>query len=417
MKKILSQFYAAHTSDKDARDIDLSNPYVSRAKALNDNLDTLFVVREDVVETDNDAVEVVYTVVYQSASKVAIDFVRGKPTTTEPSGTLKKSHIGFNYYRWDGHGNFAKYGNIGLNRMLCEAINLWDEQGNLINEAEWIASIKATKAYPCLNWIPKGEGATHDEQWSNDPTKGTTKADYSRMAALVKKAAIMFAPHTEYIELENETNRWWKGEIERYTAQEFAALQSAMYDAVKSVTNLKVVMTGLAYFDEPYMLEAKQWWVENNNGLMPFDVIAAHHYCNKGNKEMKVEVTEAWSPEDDNFAARAKRWTTFCKKEFGNKPCWLGEFGYAVNESDAFQWTGFSQSAPDAKTGAKWTIDQARIAIENGFDKVQIFEFQDHPTSHTYSRCGHHFANEDPAPRTVKEYGKEFFKLYDKLTE
>jgi hypothetical protein len=189
----------------------------------------------------------------------------------------------------------------------------------------------------------------------------------------------------KYVELENEPNRWWKGDGQKYTPQQFASLQIAMYKAAKGADpNIKVVMSGLSYMDEAYLLECIPYW----GSSFPFDVVNVHHYCNEGNKEMRVELTKACSPERDNFKARCERFIAFSKLQFGDIPVWLTEAGYDSNATGNVIASPQSATANDA---AKWNTELTTIAINAGFEKVMLYKLFDLGDAGLFQASGNYY--------------------------
>ncbi len=379
--------------------------------------------------------------------KVLMNVITDINTDPDPNTKGFKERIGFNFFGWDGLPKYSK------NRMFVPMTSIFSDSGLLTvtqtNSGNYNLDDLLLKAngsvFLCLSWAlmslrnNKSDGyggADKDFIWKNPGTTGLKPEDYSIAAEAVWQIVARYgfkthptsklkvnstpawnnAPFTaplsglgllKEIEIENETNRWWKDELSSYTPQQFAAFMVAMYKAVKDADpSMKVIMPGLAFFDEQYMLAAKKWWIDNGYKSYPFDIINYHHYNNKGNKELRVELTEAISPLEDNFEVRCNRVIGFTKKEFGNYPIYLSEIGYDSSVNGPVPYS--VQSAPNAKLAMQWNAEATRIALQCGFDAVQLYKFKDLGDMGTYQASGMYTSKGE-----LKE--DSFIKYYEKL--
>jgi hypothetical protein len=346
--------------------------------------------------------------------------MRGEQSTKPPDvDRLRKSHIGSNYQRWCAKDAVQTY--TGLSRFLLEAYSIpdetwpkgdadyrWQEIGNA---ATWGGGYLCISHKPArLNW------SGHDNcGWWNAGTTGTRVEDYSDMMAVVKESLTRLKGKVKYFEGENERNRHWMPTGDnKYTVEQEAACQRAIWLTVQDVDpTIQVVFAGLSYFDDDRLSACKALWAKD--GTMPFHIISAHHYCFTGNGPKTVNNSLPRSPDADGFKKRCEVFVKATRALFGDSvPIWLGEFGYASNESNSIVHAQNLDVTPDL--AAEYTMLMARYAIEAGFARVQFYMLQDLGDYNLYGRCGHYHSVEEPGkPRVVKRLGKEFQSLYNLL--
>lgn len=150
-------------------------------------------------------------------------------------------------------------------------------------------------------------------RWTNDPPN-------------LKKSGLNTL---KYIEVWNEPDKFWrKGTNDYFEPEQYAAMLSACYNAIKLADpTMKVVMAGLTNFDVVYLGRMFLWVKQHLDGRFPADVINLHHYCNESSNP-ETFFTKAITPERDNLAYKLKSVVDYCKKNYPNIPVWYSEFGY-----------------------------------------------------------------------------------------
>src|SRR5690606_3381691 len=118
----------------------------------------------------------------------------------------------------------------------------------------------------------------------------------------------------QYIECNNEPDRWWKGAKAQQSAEEYAANLSAFYDGHKGALgagvgvknadpSMRVAMGGLAYSDL-YLIRMMVACCETSRGytsagsiVLCFDVINYHHYWNHKQSDCSAQGIRGEAPE------------------------------------------------------------------------------------------------------------------------
>jgi hypothetical protein len=355
------------------------------------------------------------------------------PDVVTPTEGLVKANVGFCCFAWDDTKISSKFGTM---RLFLPMTSIFTDNDLLSVELANAGNFNLDKVLaagdyvPCLSWAPMSirrnkadgyGGPGKDETWNDAGTSGLLPAHYAKAAKLVwqfvarygstKHDASLLKTNTvapwngaeatepksgldliKFVEVENEPNRWWKQDpADKYTPEQWAVFQFAMFVAVKNADpNMKVVMSGLSFMDEEYLTRAAKVWKDNGYSRLPFDVINVHHYCNQGNKELRVELTKAWSPVEDNFEARCKRFVAFCRGLGWKQPIWLTEAGYDNNESGMVP---FSPQATTSTNAWLWNEQIVTIAIEAGFEKVHLYKLFDLGSVGLFQASGLYTAN------------------------
>jgi hypothetical protein len=345
---------------------------------------------------------------------------------------LKQSHIGVCYHRWNLDSWLETFS--GPCRLYAEGWNVWNADGTLNKltpwikpngSSEWAEKVKVAPAgsYVCINSIPDEwqhsnlPGDSKKSPWWNKETSGTEKAHYSFIEKHVRTFVLFHKGRLTHIQFDNECDRAWYTNWDplaphpnKYTPEQWACQQAVLYKATKDIDpSMKVVCMPLSNLTEKYveyMKRAKAWWVANNNGVVPFDEMAVHHYCTTEYDKTSQSQTGA-DPDKTTFFADAQNFCKQMRSLFGAKLIiHLGEFGYATGWHEKV-----NQNAPDAATACKWLMRNAELAIDAGFTYVQIFMLRD-VGGDKYTECG--LFNQD---NTIKSYGELVIDAISKLPE
>lgn len=217
-------------------------------------------------------------------------------------------------------------------------------------------------------------------RWNNDDVLNTKKTGLATL---------------DYVEPENEPNRWWKPPYAQYTPAQAAAMLSAAFDGhmgqmgfgtgIKCADDLmKVVMSGSSTIDTAWLQGIYDWCIANRTGptfwIMPFDVINLHHYSNAGNDASpKVNLTgPGVCPEADGFKARISGAVAWKNSHVPGAEIWISEFGW---DTDAFSPQRCeAHGAFDQETvQAQWIVRAYLEAIAAGVDGAYAYCLANEP--------------------------------------
>jgi endoglucanase len=197
----------------------------------------------------------------------------------------------------------------------------------------------------------------------------------------------------EYIECDNERDKWWKGRKAYQTGREYAANLSAFYDGdqhklgqgvgVKTAdSNMKVVMAGLAAPTTEYVRGMVDWCKEfrgyksDGSVNLAWDVINYHYYANDASIDPTAQQTTGIAPELAGTAACAATFIAVASNCCKGMPVWVTEAGYDINE-------GSIQRAPAIKkrtaeeTQADWTLRTSLLYAATGVQQLFFYELTD----------------------------------------
>lgn len=226
-------------------------------------------------------------------------------------------------------------------------------------------------------------------RWENDPVN-------------VRKSGLGLL---QYIEPENETNRWWRPANEQYTPEQAAAMLSAAYDGhcgslgalcgIKTADpTMQVVMPGLADINVPYLDAMLRWCQQNRaDGRFPADVLNVHHYCNTGNHpgDPRVNMTgTGCHPEADDLRGRLSDLVRWRDKNLPGLPVWLSEVGYDTHQNSVQRAVPHGGRSAESVQGL-WLARTYLEAAAAGVDRCFLFNAIDEPGAANgglFTSCG-----------------------------
>jgi hypothetical protein len=186
----------------------------------------------------------------------------------------------------------------------------------------------------------------------------------------------------EAVEIENEPNRWWKGDNEKYTFAQYSALLHRTYKDAKAIAPVPVVMGGLSEPNVTYLVGMKLWF--DAMGLkFQSDAVNVHYYANVGNADIgdtdqKLNLTkEGCAPEVDRFAERMARVVAFAKPL--GIPVWLTEFGYDTDPVSVQRAPAFGPYTAEDVAGL-WTVRTILEGIRVGVSRFYVYNSIDEPS-------------------------------------
>lgn len=221
------------------------------------------------------------------------------------------------------------------------------------------------------------------KKWDDAHLRVETQQQYPNAPVTTKKSGLNLL---NYIEVENEPNRWWKPDWAQYTPQQFAAMLSACYDGhcgtmgdhvgIKTADETMAVAIGLADINEAYISAMRVWCLEHRaDQQFPADVIGVHHYCNNANTDNpRINFgTHGVSPEADKLGDRLKSFATMVTKTLPEvDELWLSEFGWDTNESSP-QKAGERSLQEREENQGSWLVRGYLTAFDAGFDRAFMY--------------------------------------------
>jgi endoglucanase len=241
-----------------------------------------------------------------------------------------------------------------------------------------------------------GRYGTNSSLDSNLLTPYTTNETYPPYS--VQNAVEVALGIVNYIEVNNETDRWWKGLLSYQNAYEYAANLSACYDGhlntmgdgigIKNADpNMQVVMAGIAAPVPDYVMGIVDWCItnrgtnEDGSPNLPFDVINYHYYASSTDSANHSgdSGSNGICPELSTFAEIAE--LLIIQGQMYNVPVWITEIGYdEVAGSPIATIAIGSKTVYDVK--ADWTLRTSLMAARTGINKIFFYEaYDDEPNS------------------------------------
>jgi len=201
-----------------------------------------------------------------------------------------------------------------------------------------------------------------------------------------------------YIECENERDKWWKGRKAYQSAYEYAANLSAFYDGHKNTMgpgvgvknadpNMQVVMAGLASPNTDY-LRAMVDWCKLHRGYrvdgsinLCWDVINYHLYSNDAKSSQGGNATRGMAPEVGETAQVAQEFIATAHQYAADMPVWVTELGYDVNQGSYLKAIPIGDKSA-LQTQADWILRSALLYAREGVDRIFFYQaYDDNPTS------------------------------------
>lgn len=234
----------------------------------------------------------------------------------------------------------------------------------------------------------------------------------------------------QYIECDNERDKWWKGRKAYQTGREYAANLSAFYDGHKNklgpgvgVKNadpaMKVVMAGLAMPSPDYVRGMIDWSREyrgtrpDGSPDLPWDVINYHYYCNDADYETSKKQTAGVAPELTRAETVAGEFVKL-GQQYG-MPVWVTEAGYDINPESPQAAKNIGDRSV-LGTQADWLMRTSLLYSRAGIQKVFYYELVDDNPKLTTQFATSGLINMDRTNRPVADYFYQTAKLFGNYT-
>ncbi|MBK1439207.1 hypothetical protein JHJ32_04340 [Parapedobacter sp. ISTM3] len=224
----------------------------------------------------------------------------------------------------------------------------------------------------------------------------------------------------DYIECNNEPDRWWKGPKAQQTPEEYAANLSAFYDGHKGklgrdvgVKNadptMQVVMGGIAKPDVNFVLQMVEWckkhrgYRQDGSVDLCFDVINYHHYSNNKQSDWSAPGIRGEAPEVSDSPAYASAFVKMAKEHLNGMQVWVTELGYDVN-SNSPQRAMAIQDKSALVTQADWSIRSALMYARSGVSRIHFYMLNDVDTQSPVQYASSGFATPEGRKRPALNY-------------
>ena len=232
----------------------------------------------------------------------------------------------------------------------------------------------------------------------------------------------------QYIECENERDKWWKGRKAYQTAYEYAANLSAFYDGHKrsmgtgvgvknADSSMMVVMAGTALASTDY-LEGMIDWCRRFRGLradgsidLCWDIINYHYYSNDSKVSQNGKATRGAAPEGSGAIEAAAAFVEVASRYSNSLPVWVTELGYDANRGSTFKAIPLG-SKTALETQADWILRSALLYARTGIQRTFFYGMYDDNLANPLQFSSSGLINENktrkPAADFIAQVNKTF---------
>jgi len=229
-----------------------------------------------------------------------------------------------------------------------------------------------------------------------------------------------------YIECDNERDKWWKGPLAQQSPEEYAANLSAFYDGHKGKLgkgigvktadpNMLVVMGGLAEPSVDYLKRMVAWCLKNRgtkaNGQVDlcFDIINYHQYSNDAFRN-NGNATTGVAPELSNLAEVATNFVQYAKTLNGGMPVWVTETGFDIGEHTSQRAIKIGSKSAEL-TQADWNLRTALLYSRKGISNCMFYMLDNVDVNSWTQYTSSGFINPDKSRRPSADYFLQANKL------
>ncbi|SOD15443.1 hypothetical protein [Pedobacter xixiisoli] len=197
----------------------------------------------------------------------------------------------------------------------------------------------------------------------------------------------------EYIECDNERDKWWKGQQAYQSPEEYAANLSAFYDGHKETlgkdvgvktadTSIQVVMGGLAVPDTNYVSRMIEW-CRKYRGLNPdgsvnlcFDIINYHAYSGDTDYSQRSRSTVGLAPELSLIGELTKKFVALSREKANSIPVWVTETGYDISPNSNIRAISIGSKSA-LVTQADWNLRTSLLYARSGISRSVFYMLND----------------------------------------
>ncbi|MDP1842660.1 MAG: T9SS type A sorting domain-containing protein [Sediminibacterium sp.] len=195
----------------------------------------------------------------------------------------------------------------------------------------------------------------------------------------------------QYIECDNERDKWWKGRQAYQTGREYAANLSAFYDGHKNTmgpgvgvknadSTVKVVMAGVALATTDYVRGMIDWCKElrglkaDGSVNLCWDIINYHLYTNDAT--LKRGIAPERYVQGFSADSIAKAFVSDAAIYARNMPVWVTEAGYDINQGSPNKAIAIGNKSA-LITQADWILRTSLLYARNGVQRLFFYQLHD----------------------------------------
>ncbi|GAB3886468.1 hypothetical protein GCM10028825_15770 [Spirosoma agri] len=202
-----------------------------------------------------------------------------------------------------------------------------------------------------------------------------------------------------YIECDNERDKWWKGRKAYQTAREYAANLSAFYDGHKNTMgagvgvknadpNVKVVIGGLASASSGSdYLKGMVDWCKQYRGYkadgtvnLCWDIVNYHMYSDNTSSAQSGNSTRGAAPEVTPIDKIAQDFRKTAHQLSYDMPVWVTEAGFDINQGSPLKAIPIGNKSA-LETQGDWILRTALFYARQGIEKVFFYQLYDDNSS------------------------------------
>ncbi|XWW45246.1 T9SS type A sorting domain-containing protein [Fibrella sp. USSR17] len=232
-----------------------------------------------------------------------------------------------------------------------------------------------------------------------------------------------------YIECDNERDKWWSGRKAYQTGREYAANMSAFYDGHKNTMgpaigvknadpSMVVVMGGLSSVANgtDYIRGMIDWCKEfrgyKTDGRVDlcWDVINYHLYPDNANSMQSGTSSRGVAPELSVAAQVARNVLKLAHEACYDMPVYLSETGYDLNQGSPLKAIAIGNKSV-LQTQADWNLRTALLYGREGIERVDFYQTYDLNLDCATQFCSMGFINGDFSRKPTADYFFQTKKL------
>jgi endoglucanase len=225
-----------------------------------------------------------------------------------------------------------------------------------------------------------------------------------------------------FIECDNERDKWWKGRKAYQTGREYAANMSAFYDGHKNTMGpgvgvknadptMTVVMGGLCSTTNgtDYIRGMIDWCREfrghtpNGSVNLCWDVINYHLYPDNANSTQSGFSTRGAAPELSTASVVARSVLQLAREACHNMPVYLSETGYDLHPGSPLKAVAIGPKSA-LMTQADWNLRTALLYAREGMDRVDFYQTYDQNPDCATQFCSMGFLNPNLTRKPTADY-------------
>lgn len=236
----------------------------------------------------------------------------------------------------------------------------------------------------------------------------------------------------QYIECDNERDKWWKGRKAYQTGREYAANLSAFYDGHKNTMgagvgvknadpSMQVVMGGLASATPDYVRGMIDWCKQyrgyhaDGSVNLCWDVINYHLYSNDASTSQGGNSTRGAAPEVSNTAQVAQAFVQMAHQYANDMPVWVTETGYDTNQGSPLKAIAIGNKSV-LQTEADWILRTALLYARWGVERTFFYMLADDNPASSVQFSSSGLVNADRSPKPAADFLRQANQLLGNYT-